>query len=285
VSVLESIVEHKRDEIQARRARLPLAEVRAAACSSPAPRDFVTALTAPGLGVVAEIKRRSPARGDLRPDLDPTALGRSYETAGASAISVLTDEGYFSGSDDDLRAARAVVSLPVLRKDFTIDPYQVYEARALGADAVLLVVRSLPASLLAELLSLADELGLAGLVEVHDEAELRSALQAGARLIGVNNRNLDTLAMDAEVSFRLRPLIPSGVVCIAESGISTPELAESLAGAKYDAILVGEALVTAADPGELLRQLRAAGQRESPTADVGRIPGMSKPRPAGEPAR
>jgi indole-3-glycerol phosphate synthase len=285
VSVLESIVEHKRDEVQARRSRLPLAEVRAAACSSPAPRDFAAALVAPGLGVVAEIKRRSPARGDLRPDLDPMALGRSYETAGASALSVLTDEGYFRGSDDDLRAARAVVSLPVLRKDFTIDPYQVYEARALGADAVLLIVRSLPASLLGELLSLADELELAGLVEVHDEAELRSALQVGARLIGVNNRDLDTLALDPEVSFRLRPLIPSGVVCIAESGISTLELAERLAGARYDGILVGEALVTAADPGKLLQQLRAAGQPQSPAAAVGRIPRTSNPSAAGEPAR
>jgi indole-3-glycerol phosphate synthase len=272
VSVLEKILEHKRDEVQARRARLPLAEVRAAACSSPAPREFASALVAPGLSVVAEIKRRSPARGDLQTDLDPVALGRTYETAGASALSVLTDEGYFRGSDDDLRAARAVVSLPVLRKDFTIDPYQVYEARALGADAVLLIVRSLPASLLRELLSLADEL------------ELASALQIGARFIGVNNRDLDTLALDPEASFRLRPLIPSGVVCISESGISTPELAERLAGARYDGILVGEALVTAAEPGKLLRQLRAAGQPQS-AADVGRVSGTSNPSAAGGPGR
>jgi indole-3-glycerol phosphate synthase len=260
VSVLESIVEHKRHEVQARRARLPLDEVQDLARSSPAPREFAAALARPGLSVVAEIKRRSPARGDLRPDLDPVALGRLYENAGASALSVLTDERYFLGSDDDLRQAKAVVSLPVLRKDFTIDPYQVYEARALGADAVLLIVRSLPASLLGELLGLAEGLELAGLVEVHDEAELWIALQVGARLIGINNRNLDTLAVDPEVSLRLRPLIPPGVVCLAESGISTPELAERLAGAKYDAILVGEALVTAADPGKLLQQLRAAGQ-------------------------
>lgn len=260
MSVLEQIVEHKRAEVAARRAQRPLAAVRAAAEAAPAGRDFAGALATPGLSVIAEIKRRSPAKGDLRADLDPTELARRYEQAGASALSVLTDERYFRGSDTDLLAARAVTALPVLRKDFVIDTYQVYEARALGADAVLLIVRALTDQQLWELHELAVALGMAALVEVHDEAELERALQAGARVIGVNNRNLDTLAVDPSTSLRLRPGIPSGVLAVAESGISTPELAERLAAAGFDAILVGEALVTAPDAGALLARLRQAGQ-------------------------
>jgi indole-3-glycerol phosphate synthase len=262
VSVLEAIVEDKRREVVARRARRPLAELCAAG-GAPAARDFRAALTGPGLGVIAEIKRRSPAKGDLRADLDPAALARRYESAGACALSVLTDEPYFLGCDEDLVAARASVSLPVLRKDFLVDPYQFYESRALGADAVLLIVRSLPGSLLNELLALAGELGLAALVEVHDETELERALGAGADLIGVNNRNLDTLEIDPETSFRLRPLIPDDTTAVSESGIGSPILAGRLAKAGYDAILVGEALVTARDPAEVLGQLRRAGSPAS----------------------
>ena len=259
MSVLERIVEQKRRELEARRARRPLAAVHTAAGCAPAARDFRRALAAPGLGVVAEIKRRSPAKGDLRTDLDPAALARRYEASGASALSVLTDEPYFLGCDDDLVAARVSVGLPVLRKDFLVDPYQLYESRALGADAVLLIVRSLPGSLLAELLALAEQLGLAALVEVHDEAELQRAVEAGADLIGVNNRNLDTLEVDPETSLRLRPLIPDGTTTVSESGIGSPALAKRLAVVGYDAILVGEALVTARDPAALLEQLRRAG--------------------------
>lgn len=260
MSVLEEIVAHKRQEVEARKRRLPLGEVEAAAGSGPAPRDFAAALRRPGLAVIAEIKRRSPARGDLRTDINPEALARFYESAGASALSVLTDDHYFRGSDDDLRTARAAVSLPALRKDFTIDPYQVYEARALGADAVLLIVRSLSDRLLGELLALAADLGMAALVEVHDENELGRAVAAGATLIGVNNRNLDTLQVYPEISFRLRPLIPTGTLAVSESGISTPELAGHLARTGYDALLVGEALVTATDPAAILQSLLRSGQ-------------------------
>ena len=259
MSVLEEIVERKREEVATRKACRPLADLAAQAASSGAPRDFEAALRAPGLSVIAEIKRRSPAKGDLRIDLDAGEQARRYDEAGASALSVLTDEPYFRGSDDDLRAARAATVLPILRKDFTIDPYQVYEARLLGADAVLLIVRALPDALLRELLGLAGELGLSALVEVHDEPELRRAAAAGARLIGVNNRNLDTLEVDPETSLRLRALLPSGCTSVAESGISSPELAGRLARAGYDAILVGEVLVRADDPGVLLRRLCAAG--------------------------
>ena len=256
MSVLEEIVAHKREEVRARRAARPLAEVRAAAAAAPPPRDFAAALRTPGLSVIAEIKRRSPAKGDLRLDLDPASLARRYQSAGASALSVLTDERYFRGSDADLQAARAAVELPVLRKDFTLDPYQLYEARQLGADAVLLIVRALDDRQLAELLGLARELGLAALVEVHDAPELARATAAGAALVGINNRNLDTLTVDPETSLRLRHGVAAGTLAVAESGISSPERARRLASASFDASLVGEALVTAADPAAQLRHLR-----------------------------
>ena len=262
MSVLEQIIDHKRAQVAARRQRRPLGDVVAEARSAAPAGDFRAALRSPGLGVIAEIKRRSPARGDLRVDLDASELARRYERAGASALSVLTDERFFRGSDEDLRTVRAATALPVLRKDFTIDPYQVYEARWLGADAVLLIVRALPDALLGELLGLAEELGLASLVEVHDEAELVRAVAAGAGVIGVNNRNLDTLGVDPETSLRLRPLIPDSATAVAESGISSPGLAARLAAAGYDAILVGEALVTADDPGALLRVFREASLPE-----------------------
>jgi indole-3-glycerol phosphate synthase len=259
VSVLEEIVAHKRGEIAARKRVRPLEAVQESALVAPEPRDFAAALAAPGLSVIAEIKRRSPARGDLRVDLDPVAVARRYETYGASAMSVLTDEHYFKGSDSDLQVARGAVGLPVLRKDFTVEPYQVYEARALGADAVLLIVRALGDRELAELLHLAGELGLAALVEVHDAAELRRAAEVGASIIGVNNRNLDTLTVDPATSLKLRELIPANALAISESGISQPALAGQLAAAGYDAILVGEALVVADNPARLLQELRQAG--------------------------
>lgn len=261
MSVLEQIVDHKRAEVAERQRRRPPAVIRQAAAESPPPRDFPGALRPPGLSVIAEIKRRSPARGDLRPALDPAALARCYAEAGASALSVLTDERYFRGSDADLVAAREATSLPVLRKDFIIDPYQIYEARALGADAVLLIVRALSDQLLRELQALALELGLAALVEVHDLPELERAVVAEARIIGINNRNLDTLEVDPTTSLRLRPAIPPGVIAVAESGIGSSDLAAQLAAVGFDAILVGEALVTAPDPGALLQRLRQAGQR------------------------
>lgn len=262
MSVLEQILAHKRDEVAARRSAQPLRELARAAGAARPPRDFPAALSGPGLSVIAEIKRRSPASGDLRLDLDPAALARRYQQAGASALSVLTDQRHFRGSDADLRAARAATDLPILRKDFTIDPYQVYEARQLGADAVLLIVRALPQPLLVELLGLASDLGLSALVEVHDRPELERAVEAQAELIGVNNRDLDTLGVDPATSLRLRPAIPAGRVAVAESGIRDPDLAGRLARAGYDAILVGEALVTAEDPASLIRAFRASGRPE-----------------------
>jgi indole-3-glycerol phosphate synthase len=262
VSVLEEIVASKREIVRRRRANLPLSEMVARAAVAAVPRDFLRALTLPGLAVIAEIKRRSPAKGDLRGDLDPAELAAAYQAGGASALSVLTDEQYFRGSDADLITAREATELPVLRKDFTIDPYQVYEAWVLGADAILLIVRALADAELAELLALASELALSALVEVHDERELDRAVRAGARFIGVNNRNLDTLAVDLEASLRLRPLIPTGVVSISESGISTPEQAAEVARVGYDGVLIGEALVRAADPASLLRSFRAVHAQE-----------------------
>jgi indole-3-glycerol phosphate synthase len=258
VSVLEAIVEHKRGEVASRRRRRSLEDLRTASRSTSAPRDFRAALLAPGLSVIAEIKRRSPARGILNVGLDAAAFARRYEAAGAAALSVLTDAQYFHGSDADLVEARAAVSFPVLRKDFTIDPYQLYEARLLGADAILLIVRALDTGRLRDLLGLSRELGLAALVEVHDEPELQRAVAAGADILGVNNRNLDTLVVDPETCLALRALIPTGTLAVAESGISRPALARRIEQAGYDAILVGEALVTASDPGVLLAELRGS---------------------------
>ncbi len=256
MNILDEIVRHKHRELQARQAALPLPRLRELLRqSSEPPRDFACHLRRPGLGVIAEIKRRSPSRGELRPALDPADLARRYERAGAAAVSVLTDEHYFGGSDADLRAARSATALPVLRKDFTIDEYQVYEARHLGADAILLIVRILDDRRLAALLELARELGLAALVETHCADEVRRAVACGAAIIGVNARNLDNFEVSLSNALRLRTLIPEGHLAVAESGIHTPADVRRVAEAGFDAILVGEALVTAADPGQKLRDL------------------------------
>jgi indole-3-glycerol phosphate synthase len=252
--MLDRIIARKREEVSERRLRRPLAALRE--FPPPPRRDFTAAIAAPGLSVIAEIKRRSPSRGVLREDLDPRHLARSYEDGGAAALSVLTDREFFGGSEQDLQEARACVRLPVLRKDFTIDEYQVYEARALGADAVLLIVRVLSRTQLCELLAAAAAVGLAALVEVHDEAELETALACGAVLIGVNNRDLRTFGVSLEVARRLRPRIPPGCLCVAESGVETREDVRVLESLGYDAALIGEALVRAADPGRRLRELR-----------------------------
>ena len=259
MSVLEEIVAVKREVVRRRTADLPLRELRAQAEVAPAPRDFLAAMTAAGLSVIAEIKRRSPAKGILRSQLDPAQLATAYEAGGASALSVLTDEQYFHGSDADLVAARQATRLPVLRKDFTIEPYQVYEARAIGADAILLIVRALRPPELTELLYLAAELSLTALVEIHDEYELDRAIEAGAQLIGVNNRNLDTLEVDLGTSLRLRSRIPSTIVPISESGIKSAAEAAQLAQIGYQGVLIGEALVTSPGPGALLQDIRRAG--------------------------
>ncbi|MDR7497325.1 MAG: indole-3-glycerol phosphate synthase TrpC, partial [Armatimonadota bacterium] len=221
-------------------------------------RDFAAALAGPPLRIIAEIKRASPAAGAIRLEADPAAVARAYEAAGADAISVLTDHRFFAGSPDDLRAARAAVGVPVLRKDFIVDAYQVYEARALGADAVLLVAGTVPTAVLAELVGCAASLGMAALVEAHTEDELDQALAAGARVVGINNRNLHTLAVDPETTARLRPRVPEGVVVVSESGIETPADVARARRAGVHAVLVGTALMASADPAARLRELARA---------------------------
>lgn len=228
---------------------------RAAAAADPA-RGFAAALARPGLSVVAEVKRRSPSRGVLAAGLDAVDQALIYEAAGASAVSVLTEPLHFDGSLEDLVAARDAVSIPVLRKDFLMDPAQVWEARAAGADAVLLIVAALKPDLLAEMLATASDAGLDALVEVHNAAEASTARAAGATLVGVNNRNLTTFVTDLAVAEGLAPLVQcEGIVAVAESGIHVGGDARRMRDAGYDAILVGEALVVADDPAAALRNL------------------------------
>jgi indole-3-glycerol phosphate synthase len=205
--------------------------------------------------MIAEIKRRSPSKGPLCLNADVAAIARSYEASGAAAVSVLTDHDFFGGSDDDLRVARGATSLPTLRKDFTIDAYQIHEARVLGADAVLLIARVLTDGRLSEWVQLCAELQLTALVEVHDENELQAALDARATVIGVNSRDLRTFKTDLAGAIKLRALIPAATLAVAESGIHTPDDIQAVTSAGFDAGLVGEALMTASDPGAALRAL------------------------------
>ena len=220
--------------------------------TTPAPRDFAAALRSDGLACVAEIKRRSPSKGDLDPDLQPDLVAKEYVAGGAACLSVLTDTDYFGGTPADLAAARQASGLPVLRKDFTVQEADVADARLMGADAVLLIVAGLEDEELRRCAALADELGLAVLVEVHDEPELERALAAGSRIVGVNQRDLRTFVVDHDRACALASQIPAGVLAVAESGIRDAHDARRLAEAGYDAILVGETLVRAEDrPGQL----------------------------------
>jgi indole-3-glycerol phosphate synthase len=233
------------DDLSARTRRLPPS------------RGFAAALTATaGMAVIAEIKRRSPSKGDLARDIDAAALAGRYAAGGAACLSVLTDEEFFAGSVADLRAARAAVDLPVLRKDFTVDARDVLDARLMGADCVLLIVAALAQDELVELHRLAAAEGLDALTEVHDEPELERALAAGATLVGVNQRDLQTFEVDRERAVRVGGAIPDGVVKVAESGIRDADDARRLAAAGFDAVLVGETLVTASDPAAALAALR-----------------------------
>jgi indole-3-glycerol phosphate synthase len=256
---LTPIVERRRADLVGLRAARPLAALRDALAGAPPPRGFRAALARPGLQVIAEIKRRSPSAGAIREDAQPADVARRYEAAGAAALSVLTEPHHFGGSLDDLVAARAVVGLPVLRKDFTVDPYQIVEARVAGADAVLLIVASVPDQL-ADLSAEAKALGLDVLVEVHDAPELERALAAGADLIGINNRNLVDLSIDLATTERLRPLIPPGILVVGESGIETPADMRRVAAAGVDAVLIGQSLMRSPDPGAHLAALRAAAE-------------------------
>jgi len=260
MTILDEILEHKRGELKRAQDRVPpavLAEL--AERASEAPRGFRRALERgePPV-VIAELKRRSPSRGEIRPDFDPVACARDYAAGGAAALSVLTDERYFGGSLDFLARVRAAVGLPLLRKDFLLDPYQVDEARVAGADAVLLIASALAAGTLRELLVHARARGLDCLVEVHDEGELEAALGAGADLVGVNNRDLRSFVTDLTVTERLAPRVPPGVLLVAESGIAGPADLARLARAGARAFLVGESLMREAEPGRALRRLRGA---------------------------
>ena len=235
-----------------------------AAAMGPA-RGFADALRdADGLGVIAEIKRRSPSKGDLRADLDPATLADQYRTGGASCLSVLTDGDSFGGSPEDLAAAREASSLPVLRKDFTVSANDVLDARIMGADCVLLIAAALDDRELTEFHALATDLGLDALIEVHDEAELDRALSVGAKLVGVNQRDLVTFEVDHERAARMAASFPSTVVSVAESGVRGPDDAAALAEAGYDAVLVGESLVTSGDPAVAVAALRNLRVRANP---------------------
>ncbi len=258
-AILERILAAKRRRLEAARAARPPADVRAAAAAAPPVRGFAAALARPGVRVIAEIKRRSPSRGLIRADFDVRALARAYAAGGADCCSVLTEEDFFDGRLADLEQVRGEVGLPLLRKDFLFEPYQVHESRAAGADAILLIAAALPAAALADLADLAAELGLAALVEVHDEAELAAALRCPRALIGINNRDLRTFAVDLAARERLAPLVPADRLVVAESGIHGPADAARLRAAGIHAFLVGEHLMRAPDPAAALAALKGAG--------------------------
>ncbi len=274
MSILDQIVAAKREDLEQVKRGLPLAELQARIAALSPTRDFAQALRRskgdqerrwPRL--IAEVKRASPSRGLLAPDLDPVALAQTYALNGAAAISILTEERFFLGSLDYLQAIRQAVAAPLLRKDFLFDPYQVYEARAFGADALLLIVAILSDEQLREMLGLASSLGLACLVEVHNEAEVGQAVAAGAQIIGVNNRDLRTFDTDLATTQRLRALIPEDRILVSESGIKGRADLERLAGWGVDAVLIGEALVTAPDVAAKVREFAlrpALAQGESP---------------------
>ena len=255
MSVLDDIVAGVREDLLRRQAEVTETELRARLLDVPPARDPMPTLRQPGSSVIAEVKRRSPSKGDLAGIPDPAALATAYERGGAAAVSVLTEERRFGGSLGDLSAVRAAVGIPVLRKDFVIDPYQLLEARAAGADLVLLIVAALPGDMLVHLHDLARELGLTALVEVHDEPEAERAADLGAGLVGVNARNLRTLDVDPATFAKLAPLLPGDVVKVAESGITGPDDVRRHVLEGADAVLVGEALVRDGDPEAAVRAL------------------------------
>ncbi len=259
MNVLDDIVVGVREDLAARQLLVSLDQIKAAAQAAPPALDAYTALRAPGVGVIAEIKRRSPSKGALAEINEPSALATHYEAGGARVISVLTEQRRFGGSLDDLDQVRAVASIPLLRKDFIVSSYQVHEARAHGADLVLLIVAALPQNALIGLRERIESLGMTALVEVHDEEEASRALDAGARVIGVNARNLKTLQVDRSVFERIAPGLPSKIVKIAESGVRDAHDLITYAAAGADAVLVGEGLVTSGNPRQAVADLVTAG--------------------------
>lgn len=259
VNVLDDIVRGVLQDVAGREACTPLGKVKAAAQSAPSALDAFAALRAPGVAVIAEIKRKSPSRGTLAEISEPAELAAQYQAGGARVISVLTEQRRFGGSLADLDGVRAAVSIPVLRKDFVVSSYQVHEARAHGADLVLLIVAALDQNVLIGLRERIESLGMTALVEVHDEEEASRALDAGARVIGVNARNLKTLEVDRTVFERIAPGLPSHVVKVAESGVRGAHDLIAYAGAGADAVLVGEGLVTSGNPRQAVADLVTAG--------------------------
>ena len=256
--ILEKIVADSRAELEARKKSLPLDELKNTALAQRVPRDFAAALRGDGIQLIAEVKKASPSRGVIRHDFNPAEIAYIYAGNGASAISVLTESTHFQGSLEHLKAIRTSLghkSLPLLRKDFIYDSYQVYESRACGADALLLIVALLDPQQLAGLLRLSHEMGMACLVEVHNEAEVEAALSSGAGIIGINNRNLNTFAVDLAVTRRLRPLIPPDRTVVSESGIKNRSDIARLREWGVNAVLVGESLMSAPDIAAKMREL------------------------------
>jgi len=256
--ILQRILERKREEVEQRASRVPLRELAARCADLPPPRGFADAVEARiargDAAVIAEVKKASPSKGVIRADFDPAAIARSYEAGGAACLSVLTDIDFFQGSDAYLQQARGACGLPVLRKDFVVDPYQVYEARSLGADCILLIVAALDDETMLELSLIAAELDLDVLVEAHDAGELERALDVPARLVGINNRNLRTFDVSLETTLGLRHRVHDRVL-VTESGIATRADAARMRQAGVHAFLVGEAFMRAPDPGTALRDL------------------------------
>jgi indole-3-glycerol phosphate synthase len=257
--VLDEILAGVREDIEARQQQVSLDQIREMAAAAPPALDAFTLLREPGVGVIAEVKRSSPSRGQLAEIPDPADLAREYAAGGARCVSVLTESRWFGGQLEDLAAVRAAVEVPVLRKDFVISSYQVHEARAYGADLVLLIVAALEQNVLTGLLERVESLGMTALVEVHTEEEADRALAAGARVIGVNARDLSTLEVDRSVFERIAPGLPNNVVKIAESGVRGPHDLIRYASAGADAVLVGEGLVTHKSPREAVAELVTAG--------------------------
>lgn len=260
MGMIEPLVDAARAGVERRRQQTPTSELEAALPEGREGRPFDEALTRPGLSLIAEFKRRSPSAGEIRPGATPADIAGAYEAGGAAALSVLTDESHFGGSYEDLRAARAACELPILQKDFVVDPYQLYEAAVNGADAILLIVAALSDEDLATLFDVAASLDLDSVVEVHDEDELERALRLDADVLGINNRDLDDFSVDVQRTYELITDVPAGKTVVSESGIAERETLEELERVGVDAVLIGEALMRADDPEAKVRELTADEQ-------------------------
>ncbi|MDP2919969.1 MAG: indole-3-glycerol phosphate synthase TrpC [Dehalococcoidia bacterium] len=260
--ILDEIVTNKKREIESAKSRVPLAHLKKLAEKQTHPLDFIKALQGDGIKLIAEVKKASPSKGVIRTDFAPLEIARIYAANGASAISVLTDEKYFQGKLEylqNIKKALAGSNIPLLRKDFIIDSYQVYESRVYGADAILLIVAILSQEQIKELLNLSHQLGMACLVEVHNETELRTVLQTDARAIGINNRDLTTMTVDIQTTARLRPMIPAGRLVVSESGIKTRNHMLMIESLGVDAVLVGETLMESVDIAGKMKELLGQG--------------------------